>query len=134
MDHSTLGGVVSSLHLWEVDDVTAHGSSSHEAAVGEIGELVAVDVSALLLLTAPVRRGGPGAVECAVKVDVHDVAVVLDGSIHHGTLGPRDTGVGDENVQAAIEVLNNGVGGLLNGLGVSDLDLVGLGCSKSINC
>lgn len=134
MDNATLGSVIGSLQLGKVDNVTAHGSSSDEAAVGEVGELVAVDIGALLLLTAPVGRGGPGAVECAVQVSAHDVTVVLDRSINHGTLGPRDTGVGNKHVQAAIKVLDNGIGGLLNGLGIGDLDLVGLGCSKSIDC
>jgi len=66
MDNATLGSVIGSLHLGEVDNVTAHGSSSHETAVGEVVELVAVDVGSLLLLTTPVRCGGPGAIECAV--------------------------------------------------------------------
>lgn len=66
MDNATLGSVIGSLHLGEVDDVTAHGSSSHETAVREVGELVTVDVGSLLLLTTPVRRGSPGAIECAV--------------------------------------------------------------------
>jgi hypothetical protein len=132
VNDATLGRIVGSLHLREVDNMTAHGSSGNEAAVSEVSELVAVDISALLLLTAPVRSGSPGAVECAVQVNVHDVAVVLDRSIHHGTLGPWDTSVGNEYIQAAIEFLDHGIGGLLNGLGIGDPDLVGLGCGKEI--
>lgn len=132
MNNTTLGSVVRSLHLREIDNVTAHGSSGNEATVGEVSQLVAVDVGTLLLLTTPMRSGSPGTVECAVQINVHNVTVVLDGPINHWTLGPGDTGVGNENIQSAIEILDHCIRGLLDGLGIGDLDLVGLGCGKMI--
>lgn len=130
VDDTRLGGVVRSLHLREIDNVTTHGGSSHETTVCEVGELVAIQVSALLLLPAPVASSSLGAIECAVQIDADNIAVVFDRAVHHRTLGPGNTGVGNENVQTAVEVLDNSVDSLLHGLGVSNLNLIGLGCSK----
>lgn len=132
MNDTGLGSVVSSLHLREVDNVTAHRGSSNEATVGKVGELVAVEVSALLLLSSPVGGGCLGAVEGPIQVNADDVAVVFERAVNHGALGPGDTSVGNEDIETAIEVLDNGVCGLLNSFGVGNLNLVSLGCSKQI--
>lgn len=131
MHNGGLGGIIGSLHLGEIDHVATHGSSSNETTVGEIGDFLAVYIRTFFLLATPVARGGLGAVESAVEVNADDTAVVLERTLNHGTLGPRDTGVGDEHVEAAIEVLDNGIGGGLNGLRGRDLDLVSLGCKQS---
>lgn len=127
VDDASLGGVVRSLHLREVDNVAAHRSSSDKAAVGEVGELVAVDIGALLLLSPPVGGGGLAAVEDSVEVNADHIAVVVQRPVDHRTLDPGNTGVGNENIQAAVEVLDDGDDGLLNGLRIGDIDLVSFG-------
>lgn len=55
---------------------------------------------------------------------------MFEGAINHGSLGPGDTGIGNENVEPAVELLHDGIYGLLNGLGIGDLNLVGLRCGE----
>lgn len=130
VDDTGLGGVVGCLHLGKVDNMTAHGGGSHETTVCEVGELVAIPISAFLLLAAPVGSGGLGAVEGTVEVDADHIAVVLESTIDHGSLSPRNTCVGNEDVETAVEVLDNVIDSLLDSLVVGDIDLVGLGCSS----
>lgn len=111
--------------------MTAHGGSCNEAAVGEVLQLVAVQVGTLLLLASPVSSSILGAVESAIKVGVDNVVVVLVGTVNHGTLGPRDTSVGNEDVETTVQLLNGEVNGLLDGLDVPDVDLVGLGYDRN---
>jgi hypothetical protein len=128
MNHSSLGGIVGSLHLGEVDDVTTHRGSSYEATVCKVGKLVAVSVRALLFLAAPVVGSGLGTVESAIQVNADNIAVMLEGPIDHGALGPGNTGIGNEDIKPSIEVLDNFIHGLLDSFCVGDLDLVSLGC------
>ena len=127
VDDSRFGGIVCRLQLRNVDNMTAHGSSGHEAAVGEVVQLLAVDVSALLLLSPPVSCRRLGAVEGAVQINVDYTRVVIQRAVDHGALGPGNTGIGDENIQSAIKVLHNLIDGRLHGICVGDLDLVSLG-------
>lgn len=126
MDDSRLGGVVCGLQLRDVDDVTAHRGGGDKAATSEVLELVAEDVGALDLLSPPVSSGRLGTVVGAVQVGVDDIQVVVNGAVHHGALGPWDTRVGDEDVEAAVEVLDGLVHSLLDLLSILDVDLVGL--------
>jgi hypothetical protein len=80
-----------------------------------------------------VGGGGLGAVEGAVEVDVDDAGVVGERAVHHRALGPGDAGVGDEDVQSAVEVLDRLVDGLLDGFGAGDIDLVCLGCGGGVS-
>lgn len=128
MDDTGLGGVVRGLQLRDVDDVAAHAGRRDEAAVGEALELLAVDGGALGLLAAPVAAGGARAVEGSVEVGGDDLLVVGELAVEHGALRPRDAGVGDEDVQAPVELLDDLVDGLLDGLVRRDVDLVCLAC------
>lgn len=58
--------------------------------------------------------------------------VVGDLAVDGGTLGPRDTRVGDEDVQAAIELLDDVVDLLLDVGLVGNVDLVGLACTPEL--
>lgn len=58
--------------------------------------------------------------------------VVGDLTVDGGTLGPRDTRVGDEDVQAAIELLDDVVDLLLDVGLVGNVDLVGLACRPEL--
>lgn len=127
VDNTGLGGIVRSLQLGNVDNVAAHGGSGNKAAVGEVLQLVAKQVSALVFLTAPVSSSSTGTVPSGVKIGLHDVQVVLDRAIDTGTLGPWDTGIGDENIEAAAKVFDSLVNSLLGLLVVAEVSLVGLG-------
>lgn len=128
VDDGGFGGVVGGLHLREIDNVSTHRSGGHKAPVGEVAKFVAVQVGSLLLLSPPVRRGGPGAVKGTVEVNVNDARIVVEGAVDHRAFGPWDTGVGYKHVQAAVEVLHDLVDSLLHGLGICDVDLISLGC------
>lgn len=128
MDDTTLGGVVSGLHLREVDNVTTHGGSSNEATVGEVGEGLSVEVGALLLLALPVTSSSLGAVESTVQVNANNLGVVGKRAIYHGALSPWNASVGNKNIETAVEIADGLVDGLLNGFGVGDVTLVCLGC------
>ena len=132
VDDGGFSGVVGGLHLREIDDVSTHGSGSHEAAVGEVAKFVAIQIGSLLLLPSPVRSCSPGAVKGTVEIDVNDARVVVEGAIDHGTFGPWDTCVGNEDIQAAVEVLHDLVDSLLYSLGIRDVDLVSLGCCELV--
>lgn len=130
MDHSRLGSVVGGLHLREIHNVATHGGSGHKAPICEVGKLVAVDVGSLFLLPPPVSSGVLGAVKGTVQVNVHHTRVVVKGPINHGSLGPGDTRVSNEDVQTSIEVLHSLINSLLDSLGVCNIDLVSLGCES----
>jgi hypothetical protein len=53
---------------------------------------------------------------------------VLDRAVEHGAFGPWDAGVGDEDVEAAVEFFDDLVDGRFDGLVGGDVDLVGLAC------
>lgn len=126
VDDTSLGTVVGSLQLRDVDNMSAHAGGSHEATIGEALELLAVHIGTLLLLAPPVRSSGPGTVESAVEVGGHNLVVVGDFTIEHGTLRPWDTSVGNENVETTIELLGNLVDRFLDTIGICDVYLVGL--------
>ena len=127
MDNSSFRSVVRSLQLRDVDNMAAHTRCSNKAAILEVN-LIAIAISAFFSLSPPVLTCCTGAVERAVQVGVHDVVVVFDLAIEHGSLCPRDAGIGNENVEAAIELLDDFVDTLLYVLFVSNVDLIGFAC------
>lgn len=131
MDNGNFSGVVSCLHLGEVDNVTAHRGSSNEASICEVGELVTVGIGALLLLAAPVVSGSLGTVEGTVEINGDNIAVVVEGTVNHGALGPGNTGISNKDVEAAIEVLDDVVDSLLDSVCIGNLNLISLGCERN---
>lgn len=127
MNHTSLRGVVGGLHLGEVDNVTGHGGRSDKATVSKVGELVAISISALFLLAPPVVGGVFGTVEGTVEINADYITVVLERTVDHGTLSPGNTGIGNEDVETAIEVLDDLIHCFLDGLRVGNFDLVSLG-------
>jgi hypothetical protein len=73
---------------------------------------------------------GLGAVIGAVEISLNNLAVVVKRTVNHGALGPRDTGVGDKDVEATIEVLDGLIDGLFNSFGVTNIELVSLAWSE----
>lgn len=128
VDDSSLGSVVDGLELGDVDDAAAHGGSGDEASGDVVVERLAVNRGALLLLATEVRTRRLGAPHDAVNVDSHDLLSGLDRAVDEGPILPGDARVGDEDVQAAIELLDDLVDGIIHGLGGDDVDLVGPAC------
>lgn len=62
----------------------------------------------------------------AVHVDGHDIAGHVGRAVNEGALGPGDARVGDEDVEAAIEFLDNLRDGFVDGLGRGNVYLVRL--------
>ena len=91
-------------------------------------QLLAKGVHTTLVLLAEDLARGSGAVEDAVEICRHDGFVVRELAIDHPTLSPGDTGIGDEDVEAAAEVANAFVQHLLRVLGVGNIDLVCFAC------
>lgn len=130
MDHSGLGGVIRSLELGDVDDMAAHRRGGDETAAVEILQLFPVDVGAFLLLSPPDGCTGAGDVERAVDIGRDHLAVVVELAVGHGALGPRDAGVCDDDVEPAIEFLDDLVDGRDALLRVLDVDLVCSACKR----
>lgn len=81
----SLGNVVRSLFLGEVDDVTRHAGGNDEAALSTLLE---------------VRAHGLGTVEGASQVGVHHGNPVLDGAVKNAAVGGLP-GVGNEGIDLA---------------------------------
>ena len=126
MDDTSLGGVVCTLQLRDVDNVSTHTGSSNEATVGVVLQLLAGHGGHLLLLTSPMGTCSTSTVEGAVKIRCDYLAVMVNLPVEHGTLCPRDPGIGDEDVETAVEFLDDLINHLLNVLGVRHVDLISL--------
>lgn len=129
MNHGGLGAVIHSLQLRNVDDAAAHGCRRDEASSNEILQRLAVNRRALLLLAAEMSTSALGTPHDAVHVDGHDVAGRFNRAVDEGALGPRDARVGDEDVETAVELLDDLGDGLVDILGRSNVDLVRLACA-----
>lgn len=126
MDDTSLGGVVCTLQLRDIDNVSTHTSGSNKATIAVVLQLLAGHGSHFLLLTSPMCTGSTGTVKGAVEIGCDNLAVMVNLAVEHGTLCPWDTGVGDEDVEAATEFLDDLIDHLLNMLGVRHVDLIGL--------
>jgi hypothetical protein len=124
VDNASLSGVIGSLQLWDVDDMTGHGRRSYESALCKAFQLLAVNGCAFLLLAAPMLTGSASAVECTVEICGYYFAVVVDLAIEGGTLGPWDSRIGDEDVEAAIELIDDLIYDFFYGLPAGNVDLV----------
>lgn len=80
-----------------------HRSSSNKRPISKIVQIFAIHVRSLILLPPEVLSCSPCAQENAVEVCADDLVVVAHFAFERSALCPWDTGVGDENVQAAIE-------------------------------
>lgn len=104
--------------------MSAHGSGSNKAAVGVVLQLLSIDICSLLLLASPDVGSRPGAVESSIEIGIDNVSVVIELTLGHGTLGPWDSGVGDEDVETAVELLDDGSYGFFDRFRILDVDLV----------
>jgi hypothetical protein len=123
VNDSGLGCIVGRLQLGNVHNVSAHAGRGNEAAALEV-DLVAVEVRAFLRLAPEVLAGGPRAVEGAVKVGAHHLPVVLQLPVDSRALRPRDARIGNEDIEAAVEFLDDLVDRLVDVVGVENVDLI----------
>ena len=128
MNDTRLGRVVGRLHLREIDNAATHRGSSNKATICEVVQRLAVEISSGLLLLLPIGSRCLSTVESSIQVNAHHLGVVRKRAINHRALSPRDTSVGNEDIQPAVEILHTLIDSLLNGLGVGDVTLVCLGC------
>lgn len=106
--------------------MTGHGGRGNESALGKAFQLLAINGCSFLLLAAPVPAGSTSAVECAVKICCYYFAVVVNLAIKSSTLSPRNAGISNEDVKAAIELLDDLIDGFLYWLPAGHVDLVRL--------
>jgi len=107
VDDAGLSRVISRLQLGNVDNVSAHAGCGHKAAICVVLQLVSLHIRSLLLLTSPVDAGSPSTVVGAIEIGSDNFAVVVDLSVQHCSLSPWDTGIGNEDVQTAVEFFDN---------------------------
>lgn len=117
MAHTSLSRVISRLQLRDINNMARHGRGSDEAATTIPLELPACSILARLPLPPPYPATRARAVEDAVEVVGHDLAVVLELPVRGGALRPGDTRVGYEDIEPVVEFLDLGVDGLLDLLG-----------------
>ena len=67
MDDAGFCGIVRSLELGHVDDVSAHAGRRHKATVWKV-DLFAIEVGPFGVLSSPVLAGSSSTVEGAIKV------------------------------------------------------------------
>ena len=113
--------------------MSTHTRSCHEAAISEALELVAIQIRPLLLLAPPVGPSGFGAVIGAVQIGGHNLTVVIDLPVEHGALCPRDPGVGNEDIQTAIELFDDFGDGFFDMLVIGYVDLVCLAWMQQLH-
>lgn len=107
MDDTCFSRVVGGLHLRDVDDMPAHARGCDEFAICIVFQLVPAEVRAFICLPLPVLGGRSSAVEHPIEIGGHHLAVMVNCSVRDGPLSPGYTGVGDEDVEAAVELLDN---------------------------
>lgn len=125
MNNRRLARVIRRLQLRHVHNMPAHARRGNKAPRREPVQGLPVNSSALRLLAAEVQAGGARAEIDAVEVGADDGVVHGNGPVEHGARGPGDARVGDEDVQAAVEVADDGFDGGGDGLVGCDVDLVG---------
>ena len=134
VDDGRLRSIVGSLKLRSVDNVTGHGSCSHERAIGEVLKFLAVDVGALKLLALPVFGDSTSREEGTVKVGLDDLVVMRTLSVDSRTLSPWNARVCHKHIESTIEVLDSIHNGLLDDILISNVNLVSLACRILANC
>lgn len=120
MDDTSLGSIVSSLKLRNVDNMAAHRSSGDEASIPE-----ALDV-AFFLLFPPLCCRSFGAVKCTIQVRLDHIIVMVQFTVDHRALGPGDTGISHHDIETAVKLLDYQLDSILNGLRILDIYLIGL--------
>lgn len=108
MDDPGLGSVVCRLQLRDVDDASTHAGCSNEAPTPESrDQFLTMTICPFLLLPSPMQAGRMCAVVDAIHIGSHDITVMLHSAIEKITLGPGNPSIGNEDVEAAIELVDD---------------------------
>lgn len=120
--YGRLGRIVGRLHLRDIHNMPTHTARRNETPIREALEFI-------LFLFTPDLGCGARTVEDAVDVDLHDFAVVRELAVDHGALCPGDAGVGDEDIEAVVELFGLRCYGFFDRGGVGDIHFVCLACA-----
>ena len=132
MDDSRFCGIISSLHLRKVDNVTAHRGSSNKATISKVNQLISKNVRALFFLPSPVSGSSTSSVESAIQIAINNSRVVVKCAINHRTLSPRDAGVRNDDIESTIKFFDNSINCNCDSIGIGDIALEGFGCSQEL--
>jgi len=123
VDDGSLRSIIRRLQLRDIDNMPTHAGSGDETPAPELN-LIAIDVRLLLPLAPEVRASSMSRVIRSIHVYLHNLLIMVDLPVEHGALGPGDARVGNEDVEAAIEFLDDRIDGFLDVLSVDDIYLV----------
>lgn len=128
MDYSSFGSVICSLQLRNIDNRATHARRSDKASILEVLNLLSATIDALELLSAPDPASSTSAEEGAVKISSDDFTIMFDFAIDSWTLGPRNSRIGNEDVETGVEVGDDLVDDGVDVCLVGDVELVGFAC------
>lgn len=131
MDNSRLSSVIRSLQLWDVHNMSTHTSRRHETALSEHRlQRFAINSRLFLLLTSPMYSSDSRAVERAIQIRRDDFTVMVQFAFDSCALCPWDAGIGNEDVETAVEVADCGLDGRGYGVVGCYVYLVCFGCRR----
>lgn len=135
MNNSRLRSIIRSLQLRDIDNMSTHTRSSDKTPLPKRRlQRLSIDSSLLLLLPSPMYSGNSRTVKRAVQIRRHHFTVVVQLARYRSALCPWDAGVGDEDVEAAVELADCGLDGGGYGVVGCYVDLVCFGCLVKPRC
>lgn len=134
MDERRLGGIVHGLTTWNVDNMARHARRRNEAAAFKPLQFLPRRRRPLQFLSAEVLAGRMSTVRHAIRVNLHQLMVSLDVRVQKRLVAPRNTRIGHENIQAAVELGNHRLYRLFHVVIRSDVDLVRLAYMPCQTC
>lgn len=128
MDNGRFGGIIDSLALGNVDDMSGYARRRNKASARKALQLFSIRCSTLELLSAKMLASSMGAVHNAVRVNLHQVVVSRQICINECLIAPCHAGIGDKDVQTAAQVSNSLRYTFFNGCVRCDIYFVCLAC------
>lgn len=125
MNHPRLRRIIRRLQLRNIHNMPTHTRRRHETPIRIPLQRASIQRRPLRLLSPEVLPRRPRAVKRPVEIRRHHLRVVSQVAVDHGALRPGDPAVGDEDVEAAVELGDDVVDGRDDGVGGGDVDLVG---------
>ena len=129
MDDSRLRSIIRSLQLRNVHNMPTHTRRRDKTSLPERSlQRLSIDSSLLLLLPSPMYSRYSRTVECPIQIRRHHFTVVVQLARYRSALCPWDAGVGNEDVETAVELADCGLNGGGYGVVGCYVDLVCFGC------
>ena len=131
MYNPRLRSIIRSLQLRNIHNMPTHTRGGHEAALPKRWlQLHPINRLLLLLLPTPMYPRYSRTVERPIEICCHDFSVMVKLASYGCALRPGDTGVGDEDVEAAVKFADYRFHGCGHGFEGSDVDLVCFACPR----